>query len=154
MHARTDGRFIAGYVVDVTRKPPSCLTTYVVLYCSCPHLGCGTPFTPRSRAPDSEHPRTILRVMSLQRLYDLDRWSTQFPGQLDELLHDSKYVDGFQKLPEGELVELIDYLNSVRGSQHKSDPTYCSHRSSNVSIPQAIRSESASTCCRRYVTQE
>jgi len=52
--------------------------------------------------------------MSLQRLYDLDRWSTQFPGQLNELLHDTEYVDGFQKLPKGELVELVNYLNSVR----------------------------------------
>ena len=52
--------------------------------------------------------------MSLKRLYDLDRRSAQFPGQLDKLLHDKKYVDGFQKLPDGELVGLINYLNSVR----------------------------------------
>ena len=65
--------------------------------------------------PSPQHLQETLWVMSLQRLYDLDRWSAQFPGQLDELLHDKKYVDGFQKLPEDELIELVTYLNSVRG---------------------------------------
>lgn len=52
--------------------------------------------------------------MSLERLYNLDRWSVKFSGQLDKLLHDKKYVDGFQKLPGGELVELTNYLDRVR----------------------------------------
>ena len=52
--------------------------------------------------------------MSLHRLYDLDGSSAQFSDELDRLLHEKEYVDGFQKLPEGELIQLVDYLNNVR----------------------------------------
>lgn len=52
--------------------------------------------------------------MSLHRLYDLDGSSAQSSDELDRLLHEKEYVDGFQKLPEGELIQLVDYLNNVR----------------------------------------
>ena len=52
--------------------------------------------------------------MFAQRLYELDRSSTYFPEQLDELLQDDEWVGHLQSLPEGELVELIEYLDSVR----------------------------------------
>ena len=51
--------------------------------------------------------------MFLQRLYDLDRSSTQFSDQLDELLHDKGYIDGLWGVPENELVQLVDHLYDV-----------------------------------------
>ena len=51
--------------------------------------------------------------MSLQRLYGLDRSSTQFSDQLDELLHDKGYLDELRGLPEIELVQLVDHVNDV-----------------------------------------
>ena len=52
--------------------------------------------------------------MSAQRLYQLDRTSTQFPEQLNKLLHDKEWEQKLQLLPEGELVELTSYLDDVR----------------------------------------
>jgi len=52
--------------------------------------------------------------MPAQRLYELDGSSTRFPEQLDELLHDKEWVKGLELLPEGELMELVDYLDNVR----------------------------------------
>lgn len=96
---------------------------------------CDLPFPPRvslvqnatynvSGSPPSmcsAHPRpcpnqllAILWKMSPQRLYNLDRSSTEFSQQLYELLREKEYVDELQKLPEGELVQLVNYLNSVR----------------------------------------
>ena len=37
-----------------------------------------------------------------------------FPRRLERLLRDKKWVRGFQLLPEGELVELMGYLENVR----------------------------------------
>ena len=51
--------------------------------------------------------------MSAQRLYELDRSSTQFPEQLNELLHDKEWEEQLELLPEGELAELTDYLDGV-----------------------------------------
>jgi hypothetical protein len=51
--------------------------------------------------------------MSAQRLYELDRSSTQFPEQLNELLHDKEWVKQLRLLPEGELVELAGHLHDV-----------------------------------------
>jgi hypothetical protein len=63
--------------------------------------------------------------MSLQRLYGLDRWSTQFSGQLDKHLHSKEYADEVQRLSGDELAELVDYLNSVRRAlARKPNPTY------------------------------
>lgn len=52
--------------------------------------------------------------MPVQRLYKLNRTSTRFPERLERLLHDKKWVERLQRLPEGQLVELIGYLDSVR----------------------------------------
>ena len=52
--------------------------------------------------------------MSSQRLYELDKSSTRFPEQLNELLHDREWVKCFQFLPEDELSGLVGYLNDVR----------------------------------------
>ena len=52
--------------------------------------------------------------MELQHLYDLDRSSVQFPDQLDQFLHEEGHVESIQNLPDGELSEFLDYLNSVR----------------------------------------
>ena len=52
--------------------------------------------------------------MLTQRLYELDKLSTQFPEQLNELLKDKEWVGLLQLLPEAELVELVGYLNNVR----------------------------------------
>ena len=52
-------------------------------------------------------------MMSLQRLFDLDRSSAQFSHQLDELLHDKDYVAGLLELPDPELIQLVDHLNNV-----------------------------------------
>ena len=49
-------------------------------------------------------------VMSLQRLYDLDK---TFADELDKLLHDAEYVDELGRLPERELVQLVNHLNNV-----------------------------------------
>ena len=51
--------------------------------------------------------------MSRQRLYGLDRSSTQFPEQLYELLHDKEWVEQLKLLPEGEIVELAGHLHDV-----------------------------------------
>lgn len=51
--------------------------------------------------------------MSLQRLYGLDRSSTRFSDQLDELLHNEGYISELRGLPEIELVQLVDHLNDV-----------------------------------------
>ena len=51
--------------------------------------------------------------MSAQRLYELDRSSTQFPEQLDELLHDEEWERQLQLLPEDELMELTGHLDDV-----------------------------------------
>ena len=48
--------------------------------------------------------------MSLQRLYNLDK---AFSDQLDALLHEEQYVGELQKLPEGELVQLVNHLDDV-----------------------------------------
>ncbi|KAF9643102.1 kinase-like protein [Thelephora ganbajun] len=47
------------------------------------------------------------------RLYKLDRSSTRFPQELNELLHDEKWVEQVLDLPGGELVVLVDYLDST-----------------------------------------
>lgn len=49
-----------------------------------------------------------------QRLEELDRASTRFPGQLNKLLHDKQWVESLKLLPEGEQAELINYLDNVR----------------------------------------
>ncbi|KAF9643100.1 kinase-like protein, partial [Thelephora ganbajun] len=54
--------------------------------------------------------------MLAQRLYELDRSSTQFPEQLDKLLHDKEWIEDLKLLPEDELVELIGCLNNVLDS--------------------------------------
>ena len=48
--------------------------------------------------------------MSLQRFYQLDK---NFAEELDRLLHDNKFVDGLLQLPEGDLIQLINYLADV-----------------------------------------
>jgi len=52
--------------------------------------------------------------MLTQRLYELDKSSTRFPEQLDELLHDTEWVKRLELLRGGELMELIGYLDNVR----------------------------------------
>ena len=49
-----------------------------------------------------------------QRLYGLDRSSAQFQKRLDELLQDEGWARDLQDLSQHKLVELIDYLDSVR----------------------------------------
>jgi len=79
-----------------------------------------------------------------QRLYDLDRSSTKFPRQLNTLLHEAYYVDDLQKLPKGELIQLINHLNSVRYPQHKPNLAYC------LSLPQILdRLDSTSDAFRK-----
>ena len=51
--------------------------------------------------------------MPAQRLYKLDRSSTHFPEQLNELLHDKEWEEQLGLLPEGELVELASRLDDV-----------------------------------------
>ena len=48
--------------------------------------------------------------MSLERLYQLDRFLSD---KLGKLLHDVKYVDELLGLPEAELIQLVDYLGDV-----------------------------------------
>ena len=52
--------------------------------------------------------------MLAQRLYELDRSSTRFPEQLNDLLHDEEWARQLKPLPEDELMELIGYLDDVR----------------------------------------
>ena len=49
--------------------------------------------------------------MSLQRLYKLDQ---SYAKDLDKLLHNEGYIDELLKLPRGEVIELVNYLNDVR----------------------------------------
>ena len=51
--------------------------------------------------------------MLVRRLEELDRSSIGFPEQLDELLHDRKWVESLKLLSEEESCELIDYLDNV-----------------------------------------
>ena len=51
--------------------------------------------------------------MVVQRLDELDRSAIGFPEQLYKLLHDKQWVKSLKLLPEGELGELIDFLNNV-----------------------------------------
>ena len=71
------------------------------------------PCAPPARTPGSEHSLAIPQIMSLQRLYNLDR---TFSDQLNELLHDKAYIDGLWELPDHELVQLADHLNDVRST--------------------------------------
>ena len=49
-------------------------------------------------------------MSDVHRLYDLDR---SFSRDLNKLLHDEKYVGGLLRLPEKELIQLVNYLNDV-----------------------------------------
>ena len=51
--------------------------------------------------------------MQAQRLYELNRTSTQFPEQLKELLYDKEWEEQLGLLPEDELVGLTGYLDEV-----------------------------------------
>lgn len=51
--------------------------------------------------------------MFTQRLDELDRSSAGFPERLNNLLRDGQWVTSLILLPEGELCELINYLNDV-----------------------------------------
>ena len=51
---------------------------------------------------------------SRERLYKLDRSSTQFLERLNKLLQDGEWIEGLKSLPENELMEPIDYLDNVR----------------------------------------
>jgi len=83
-------------------------------------------------------------MAAAQRLYDLDRSSNEFPRQLDDLLHETDYINELQNLPEGELVQLINHLNSVRCPQRKSNPTY------RLPLPQILdRLDSTSDAFRK-----
>lgn len=55
--------------------------------------------------------------MLLERLFQLDR---KFAGELEKVLHDEKYVEKLLKLPEKELIELVNYLDDVRSPLAKS----------------------------------
>lgn len=46
----------------------------------------------------------------LQRLYKLDK---SFAQELEKLLQNDKYVGGLLKLPEKELIQLVNYLDNV-----------------------------------------
>ena len=48
--------------------------------------------------------------MALQRLYSLD---DVFPGRLDELLRDEKYVEELHALQDPELSQVVDHLDEV-----------------------------------------
>lgn len=91
--------------------------------------------------------------MLSQRLYELDRTSTGFPKQLDELLHDSKWVADLQRLPEGELAKLIGHLNNVRSILTPTKSHSPPRRFLIVSSTQTRTSESASMCCRNSAAQ-
>ena len=49
-------------------------------------------------------------MSDVQRLYQLDK---SFAPELDRLLHDEGYVGGLLRLPEKELIPLVNYLNDV-----------------------------------------
>ena len=68
--------------------------------------------------------------MLAQRLYGLDRSSTRFPEQLNDLLHDEEWAGQLKLLPEGELTKLIGCLDDVR-----SIPTSAG---SHLSPPQTL----------------
>ncbi|KAF9641912.1 kinase-like protein, partial [Thelephora ganbajun] len=74
--------------------------------------------TPRTLSANDPQPQTHSpdQIMLTQRLYELDRSSTQFPEQLDKLLHDKEWIEDLKLLPEDELVELIGCLNDVLDS--------------------------------------
>ena len=52
--------------------------------------------------------------MSVQHLYELDRSSSQFPNQLDELLRSGQWTKDVEVLLEDEAKGLISYLQEVR----------------------------------------
>ena len=52
--------------------------------------------------------------MHIRSLYDLDKSSPQFPEQLIQLLRNEQWMATLQSSPEGELRELIGYLDNVR----------------------------------------
>ena len=58
----------------------------------------------------SERFQVIAGTMSLQRLHDLDK---PFSDRLDELLRDVEYVNGLRKLPEQELIQIVNHLDNV-----------------------------------------
>ena len=53
-------------------------------------------------------------MLPMQRLGKLDRFSAQFPEQLDQLLHDQEWIATLKLAPDNELVKLISYLDNVR----------------------------------------
>ena len=79
---------------------------------------------PSTRSPEQPNKSLHVEERLAQRLYKLDRSSPRFSEQLDELLHDEEWVGRLQPLPEGELVELIDYLDNVGFIQHQLNPTH------------------------------
>ena len=49
----------------------------------------------------------------LQRLYDLDKSSPQFHGQLSNLIHGQEHRERVSHLRGEDLVRLVEYLDSV-----------------------------------------
>jgi len=47
----------------------------------------------------------------LQRLYELDK---SFAPKLEDFLQNNENVEGLQRLPKKELIQLVNYLNDVR----------------------------------------
>lgn len=66
-----------------------------------------------------------VQIAPIQRLYELDRSPTLFSEQLDQLLRDKQWVEALKALPEGELKELISYLDKVSTALTPTKSTHC-----------------------------
>lgn len=53
----------------------------------------------------------MVQTTHLERLYELDK---AFAVQLDKILHEGEYISQLMELQEGELVQIVNYLNDVR----------------------------------------
>lgn len=102
---------------------------------------------PASQAPNW-HPQAILPPMSIQRLCDLNESSTD---QLDELLRDGEYVDGLLRLPEPELVQVVNHLDNVRFAFGNSNLANCFYRYWFALIAPVGHPNVASGYCGGYV---
>jgi len=92
--------------------------------------------------------------MLAPRLIQLDRTSTQFPEQLDKLLHDKEWVEGVQVLPEDELMEAIGYLDDVRLISTSNRSYSSPDRFLTASIAWVRHPENVSTYCRKFAVHE
>ena len=88
--------------------------------------------------------------MSTRSLYELDASSTLFPELLEDLLHDTKWIDQLKTLPKDDLVGQAGHLNNVWLTAVPTTPRSLPHRFSMIPIARACHPGGVSACCGKF----